>query len=170
MDFSRTLSTTFLPYALCYPTLISGDTQQHFLAPLNFPWLPRLVPASLQLPLLHNIFQCLHNVLLCWILHLWRLVIFSGVVVFSGISLSFLESHYLFWSLVVFSGTLLSSLELLSFLESHCILWSLIVFPGEPIQSLNHQWSWLLHCYVIEAKLACALVNIGCSLQGCCQG
>ena len=147
MDFSRTLSTAFLPYALCYLTLISGDTQQHFSVPLNFPWLPRLVPASLWLPLLYNVFQCLHNVLLCWILHLSRLVIFSGVVVFSGV-FSFptalpvsLQSSLLQYLFAMPSQC--SPLEIfiagasLLLLELPRLPWSFAVFPRVPRSSLE---------------------------------
>ena len=44
---------------------------------------------------------------------LWSCCLLWSLIVISGVSLSFLESHCLLWSLIVFPGALLPSLEFL---------------------------------------------------------
>ena len=61
----------------------------------------------------------------------------------SGNLLSSLETCYLLWKLVIFSGVLLSFLEPRLLPWSCCLLWSLIIFSGASLPSLeSHLLSW----------------------------
>ena len=68
---------------------------------------------------------------------LWSCCLLWSLIVISGVSLSFLESHCLFWNLVVFPGATVFSGVSLSSLGPHCLPWGLVIFPGALLSSLE---------------------------------